>query len=165
MFVESCPGGTIWDDINKSCVWPDLNGVIGASFDELPKVSSYGSYSTPSFEQPKISSYSTPSFEQTKVSSYGSSYSTPSLEHPKVFRDTPVKSSYGAPIQQKTVFLQEDLPTTNYGSKTEFTFPQQDRVEQPVQSYSSYSAPQAMIKSKFVEPIRQRDIRLPSNGY
>jgi hypothetical protein len=24
MFVESCPGGTVWDDINKACVWPDM---------------------------------------------------------------------------------------------------------------------------------------------
>jgi len=24
MFVESCPGGTVWDDRNKACVWPDM---------------------------------------------------------------------------------------------------------------------------------------------
>jgi hypothetical protein len=24
MFVESCPGGTIWDDVNKACTWPDM---------------------------------------------------------------------------------------------------------------------------------------------
>jgi hypothetical protein len=24
MFVESCPGGTVWDDLNKACVWPDM---------------------------------------------------------------------------------------------------------------------------------------------
>jgi hypothetical protein len=24
LFVESCPGGTIWDDLNKACVWPDM---------------------------------------------------------------------------------------------------------------------------------------------
>jgi len=29
MFIESCPGGTIWDDVNKACVWPDLQGVVG----------------------------------------------------------------------------------------------------------------------------------------
>lgn len=23
MFVESCPGGTIWDDVEKACSWPD----------------------------------------------------------------------------------------------------------------------------------------------
>jgi hypothetical protein len=29
MHVESCPGGTIWDDLNKACTWPDMQGVIG----------------------------------------------------------------------------------------------------------------------------------------
>jgi hypothetical protein len=24
MFVESCPGGTIWDDVEKACTWPDM---------------------------------------------------------------------------------------------------------------------------------------------
>ena len=24
MFVESCPGGTVWDDFKKACVWPDM---------------------------------------------------------------------------------------------------------------------------------------------
>jgi hypothetical protein len=24
MFVESCPGGTVWDDLNNACVWPDM---------------------------------------------------------------------------------------------------------------------------------------------
>ncbi len=24
LFVESCPGGTVWDDLNKACVWPDM---------------------------------------------------------------------------------------------------------------------------------------------
>jgi len=27
--IESCPGGTIWDDLNKACTWPDMQGVIG----------------------------------------------------------------------------------------------------------------------------------------
>jgi hypothetical protein len=24
MFIESCPGGTVWDNFNKACVWPDM---------------------------------------------------------------------------------------------------------------------------------------------
>lgn len=31
MFIESCPGGTVWDDLNKACVWPDMQGVVTAS--------------------------------------------------------------------------------------------------------------------------------------
>ena len=34
MFVESCPGGTVWDDLNKACVWPDMQGVVSVSFDQ-----------------------------------------------------------------------------------------------------------------------------------
>jgi hypothetical protein len=40
MHVESCPGGTIWDDLNKACNWPDMQGVIGVPQQEQ---SSYGS--------------------------------------------------------------------------------------------------------------------------
>jgi len=31
MFVESCPGGTVWDDLNKACVWPDMIGIVSTS--------------------------------------------------------------------------------------------------------------------------------------
>ncbi len=24
MIIESCPGSTIWDDVNKVCTWPDM---------------------------------------------------------------------------------------------------------------------------------------------
>jgi hypothetical protein len=34
MFVESCPGGTIWDDLNKACVWPDMQGLVGLTLSE-----------------------------------------------------------------------------------------------------------------------------------
>jgi hypothetical protein len=27
-FVESCPGGTVWDDKQTACVWPDMVGVL-----------------------------------------------------------------------------------------------------------------------------------------
>ena len=27
MFVESCPGGTIWEDLTSACVWPDMRAV------------------------------------------------------------------------------------------------------------------------------------------
>ncbi|UJR34646.1 hypothetical protein I4U23_027423 [Adineta vaga] len=28
MWLESCPGGTIWDDLNKACLWPDMKGIL-----------------------------------------------------------------------------------------------------------------------------------------
>ncbi|CAF0827748.1 unnamed protein product [Rotaria sordida] len=32
MFVESCPGGTVWDDLNKACVWPDMQTFTDVPF-------------------------------------------------------------------------------------------------------------------------------------
>lgn len=31
MFIESCPGGTIWENMSKACVWPDMVDTIGSS--------------------------------------------------------------------------------------------------------------------------------------
>lgn len=28
MFIQSCPGGTIWDSLTKVCVWPEMEGTI-----------------------------------------------------------------------------------------------------------------------------------------
>ena len=42
MFIESCPGGTLWDDITKACVWPDMRGVITT----LPVADQYKQTST-----------------------------------------------------------------------------------------------------------------------
>jgi len=61
MFVESCPGGTIWDDLNKACVWPDMQGVIAApQFDQQQQQPSYGqqlSYGQQSYGQAPIISH------------------------------------------------------------------------------------------------------------
>ncbi|CAF4469699.1 unnamed protein product, partial [Adineta steineri] len=70
MHVESCPGGTVWDDLNKSCVWTGMEGII-APAEEQTKSVSYDSYSTVSRPMPVF-------------------------EQPKLFRDLPVKSSYGS---------------------------------------------------------------------
>jgi len=38
MYIESCPGGTIWDDMTKACVWPDMQGVPTVSYSEQPQI-------------------------------------------------------------------------------------------------------------------------------
>jgi len=30
MFIQSCPGSTVWNDLNKTCVWPEMPSVINA---------------------------------------------------------------------------------------------------------------------------------------
>ncbi|CAF1131691.1 unnamed protein product [Adineta steineri] len=174
MHVESCPGGTIWDDLNKACVWPDMEGII-APLGEQTKSVSYDSYSTvsrpmPVFEQPKLfrdlpvkssygSSYSEPKvFRDLPIkSSYGSSYS-----EPKVFRDLPVQSSYGAPLVEKSIIL-ADEPKVEYGAKTEFVVPQHERLVEPV--VSSYGAPRMHKQTFFQKPTIRSFDRLPSSGY
>jgi hypothetical protein len=38
MFIESCPGGTVWDDLNKACVWPDMKGLVSTQLaDQKPQ--------------------------------------------------------------------------------------------------------------------------------
>jgi hypothetical protein len=47
MFIESCPGGTIWDDLNKACVWPDMQFVVGPILsDPTQQKSVYGQSSS-----------------------------------------------------------------------------------------------------------------------
>jgi len=79
MFIESCPGGTIWDDLNKACVWPDMQGVVGATLHDQRPMSSYGTQRSmtmtvrPQFDELRpVSVPVRPTFEETKpISSYG----------------------------------------------------------------------------------------------
>ena len=43
MFLESCPGGTVWHDQSKSCVWPDMRELFGKDV-LVEKVADYGSF-------------------------------------------------------------------------------------------------------------------------
>jgi hypothetical protein len=82
MSVESCPGGTIWDNLNKACVWPDMQGVVTLTLAEQQKVlpqrtsfpTTYGQQYTqqpqvPLMETPKI----LPRVIPNTVQGYGSS--------------------------------------------------------------------------------------------
>jgi hypothetical protein len=180
MFVESCPGGTIWDDLNKACVWPDMQGIVTLSLaDQTPQgygqQSSYGQQrqmfsqptygaqtlvQRPSFEQIKTSSYS-----QTPVQSYGSTLVSqrPALEQPKIssFVQTPVQS-YGQqlPIQQQTQQFQ--LPQ----QMQQFQLPQQQfQLPQPIQQFQlpqqtqQFQLPQQQFQFPQQDPTSQ--IQLP----
>jgi hypothetical protein len=180
MFVESCPGGTIWDDLNKACVWPDMQGIVTLSLaDQTPQgygqQSSYGQQrqmfsqptygaqtlvQRPSFEQIKTSSYS-----QTPVQSYGSTLVSqrPALDQPKIssFVQTPVQS-YGQqlPIQQQTQQFQ--LPQ----QMQQFQLPQQQfQLPQPIQQFQlpqqtqQFQLPQQQFQFPQQDPTSQ--IQLP----
>jgi len=89
MYIQSCPGATLWDDSRETCDWEDMKVVIPKSFVDQPKQYGY----TQSYTQQRTlpapqTTYSaqpqtqqvesneqrriTPSFEQPQVQSYGS---------------------------------------------------------------------------------------------
>jgi len=140
MFVESCPGGTVWDDLNKACVWPDMQGVVSPTltFQEQPQLPSYGSKS---YGQ-----------ERTMIptpSSYGTKIPTiqfPAQEQILLTRPQQPKSTYNTEAPQQYEVQQQ--PET-------FTIPQQ---EQPQQQYQ-FQIPQVKPQAWPQQFPRQQDIR------
>jgi len=140
MFVESCPGGTVWDDVNKACVWPDMQTppqqdqqsysygqqrtLVNWPVPQQPKIiqSSYGSQITPPQQ------YQQPKFIQ---SSYSAPMTPPQLDLPKS-----IQSSYSAPIN-----IPQQLDQSQYGQS--YSTPPPPTPPQPkvLQSYQSYDAP------------------------
>jgi len=125
MHVESCPGGTIWDDLNKACTWPDMQGVIGVP--QLDQPSGYG----------QTTSYGQTRTITPEVTTYGGGYGTPRLlEQP----------TYGGKVGMhrhhhlgKPKFFEQ----SGYGS-------QERTLIQP----SGYGAPlETRIMPKLVEPM------------
>jgi len=106
MFVESCPGGTIWDDFNKACVWPDMQTSTPQK-DQSYGQSSYGSgYGAQAIAPKVISSYGAqtilPQLDRPKFDSYGSQITIPQ----PTFDQTRLISSYG------------QAPAQSYGAQT-----------------------------------------------
>lgn len=95
MFVESCPGGTMWDDYNKACVWPDMQGVI--TYEERPsRLFGYGQkLNTLPVQRPLTTSYS----------SYGKAPLTQVIEKPMLI-EKPIK------LIEKPVTKFIEKPTT-----------------------------------------------------
>jgi len=141
MFIESCPGGTLWDDLNKACTWPDMQVIAPAV--ESRVFSSYGaSLPVQHIERTRlVSSYSDapvpqPIVEQRHilerprlVSSYGTALHPVSerIRHvpflhsgPKLIVERPkLLNSYGEVSLPQPV--QEQQIASSYG--TEFTVP------------------------------------------
>jgi hypothetical protein len=116
MFVESCPGGTIWDDLNKACVWPDMQGIISTSFADQTPVIDY----SPKSYAPKLPMISQPT--------YGSSLPVTPVPIP-ITTTTP----FTFPQQDQFQVPQQYQPSyqPSYQVTTpQFTFPQQDQTPQ-----------------------------------
>ncbi|UJR10811.1 hypothetical protein I4U23_014998 [Adineta vaga] len=123
MFVESCPGGTIWEDSSKACVWPDMQ----VTAPQLDQSYSYGSYGQSrqlikkpsyggSFEQPKtLQGYG--SFEQPKtLQGYGSFEQPKTLQGYGSFEQPKTLQGYGSQILSRPIFEQPKF-NQGYGSQ------------------------------------------------
>jgi hypothetical protein len=128
MFVESCPGGTVWDELNKACVWPDMQGIVGTGFsDQIQQ--GYGQQRS-MLSQPQLTS----SYGQLPVQSYGQR-SLIQVPQQSQLPQLPT-SQYGS--QQFQVPQQSQLPTSQYGSQQQIQVPQQSQLPQiPTSQYGS----------------------------
>jgi hypothetical protein len=117
MFVESCPGGTLWDDTEKACVWPDMQS-SGSQSDQQQGYGQSSSYG----QQQKLISNPT----------YGNQYTVSQFEQPKQFQTYAAQmlvpqvkqiQSYGnqmnIPQQSEQIFIaQQPKQLQSYGSQT-----------------------------------------------
>lgn len=89
MYIHSCPGGTIWNELNKVCVWPDMQGVpkpADSQYQSGYGQSNYGS-------QVELPRPIDKTFIQPSVSQYGGQIELPRLVE-KTFIQ-PSLSQYG----------------------------------------------------------------------
>jgi hypothetical protein len=118
MFVESCPGGTIWDDGSKACVWPGMQEIVVPAQRDLEQPNYGLSYGQ---QRPIITAPSYGSFQtfptrmiQQDVPKFTQSYGAQvPIERPQ-FDMTPVRpqpefSSYGGQQFQKPINWQQKL--------------------------------------------------------
>jgi hypothetical protein len=161
MFVESCPGGTIWDDLNKACVWPDMQGVFGVSSEQFSKTTYGSSYGTtinkPTYTAP-VSVPTRSLLDQSRpISSYGQSFNEqrPLLDQSRFissfteqrpqFEQSKLSSSYGSsvpqldlPVVQQPTFRPEPVSSSygsSYGSQQ---MPKPQVWQQPIQKQQDF---------------------------
>jgi hypothetical protein len=135
MFVESCPGGTIWDDLNKACVWPDMQ----SSVSELDQQQGYGQ-----------SSYGQQRTMITKPT-YGGQWPVPQPEQIKQIQ------SYGGQI----TVPQQLKQLQSYGSQ--WPVPQPEQLKRIQSHVGQIKIPQQLEQPKLVQsygsqwPVPQPD--------
>jgi hypothetical protein len=153
MYVESCPGGTVWDDLNKACVWPDMQGVVGAPLSDQSQqqVTSY----TQQYGQKPIIGQQRPVISQ---SSYGSLV-------PQQFT---LPQQIQIPQQQITLpQTQIQLPQQQFTlPQQQFTLPQQQiqlpQVQIQVPQQQDQSQLEVPQQQQFTSPYgTQQQIQLP----
>jgi len=178
-FYESCPGGTIWEDYNKACVWPDMQTVEHTSFSRA--FINKGGYGQVTVEPKLISGYGqelpAPRFHEHArlISGYGqqvptilpriSSYGA-EVVAPRVIETIKPVSSYGGEVLSSRL-VDTIKPVSSYGGEvlTSRAFEQikpissyggevlSSKIVDTVKPVSSYGG--EVLTSRFIEPIRQ----------
>jgi hypothetical protein len=111
MFIESCPGGTAWDNGHVACIWPDMKGHY-----------SYGEHVQESYGQRLV-------LPQT---SYGAQVQKRVLEPTKITVETPrVLSQYGQTVER--VLPQVEQPKVVRPLETKYGYGTQLPDAQPVE--------------------------------
>jgi hypothetical protein len=140
MYVESCPGGLIWDDLNKGCVWPDMVGL--PSEDQTQITPSYGASSY------GASSYNT--VPRTMTSQYGAQKQFDLLVKPTLsYGQSQIKSF----TQPKFIQQQDDVSQYGQSQIKSFTQPRFTQQQDEVQQYGQIQ----MKPFTQLKPIRQQD--------
>jgi len=148
-FYEGCPGGTIWEDFNKACVWPDMQ-TEHPSFSRVligkPTYGGYGgSYGGQTLEPELISG----GYGQTLAPKLISGGYGQELPVPKVFHEHSrlISGGYGQQMPTMLPRIQLERPVTSYGGDV-----LQSRVIDTVKPISSYGGD--VLQSRVFDTIK-----------
>jgi len=169
MFVESCPGGTVWDDLNKACVWPDMKGLISTSLaDQKPQVQSgYGQQQV----VPQISldqRRPMTSFDQKPVQSGYGQQQMPQISldqrRPMTsFDQKPIQSGFGQQqiSQMPQISLDQRRPMTSFDQKPIQSGYGQQQISQMPQISLDQRRPMTSFDQKPVQSGYGQQLQLP----
>jgi hypothetical protein len=155
MFVESCPGGTVWDDLNKACVWPDMKGLVSSSLaDQKPQVPAYGQQQ----EQRPVSIQS--GYGQQQLPQISLEQRRPMTS----FEQKPIQSGYGQQQQIPQISLEQRRPMTSFEQKPVQSGYGQQQISfdqrRPMQSFEQ--RPMQSFEQKPMQSFEQKPIQ---SGY
>ncbi|CAF2766599.1 unnamed protein product [Rotaria sp. Silwood2] len=165
MFVESCPGGTVWDDLNKACVWPDMQTFIDHSFTDQSKkqqVSTNSQQQQESLVTSATQNTQTQSSQQTQVKQEESNSSFDiQVSTPKPQTESPISQqntfSQQEKSQQREQIQQFELPQQQPTEIQESKLSQQTQQMQEVQS----SFPQSVMPQQFEFEQEMQQYKIP----
>ena len=148
MFIQSCPGGTIWNDSEKSCTWPDMQivpevrqmdqqvrGYGQSSVIQRPLMMNQQTYGAqlPRFQQQqKFDQVLTQQPQKFETESYGTQIQTPRFQQqqqqPKFDQ---IMTQQPQRFEQLSVQKPQQFETESYGTQLQTPRFQQQQQQQP----------------------------------